>query len=98
MRQTLIFLQINNTAQLLNTIQQQISLLNHLLIPGILPIGPIRFHDTSKLINLGSQPSSGNETAQLYVQELGTNTKALGHTLERNGLVRIEELLEGQDV
>lgn len=72
-------LQINNPTQLLNPIQQRITLNNHLSIPSILPIRLHSLNNTPHIINLGSEPSTGDETTELPVQKGRGDTEGCCH-------------------
>ena len=83
---------IGNSGQLLNLVQQQIPLLDHLFVLGILRVWPVGHDGSGDLVDLGREPARGNEPGQLQVEELGADPKGRGHRLEGDGLVRVEEL------
>jgi hypothetical protein len=54
-------LNVDDARQLLNTIQEQITLFDGILVLGILGIGSIGFNDTSNLVNNSIQTSTRNQ-------------------------------------
>jgi hypothetical protein len=91
-------LQVHDPCQLLNSIQEQIPLLNHFSVLRILEIGSVGDNDTSVLVNLGRETIGGNESTRVMINESRADAKGIGHGLEGHGLVGIEELLVGENV
>ena len=62
-------LQINDTGELLDSVEQEISLLDCCLVERILRIWPVRLQDTSNLVDFTVKLSSSYEKRQLPGQK-----------------------------
>lgn len=91
-------LQVHDAGKLLNSVEKQIALLDHVLVLRILEVGPIGLDDATKLVDLGREAAGGDEAAELQVEVFRANSERCRHGLEGDGLVRVKELLVSQNV
>jgi len=91
-------LQVDDAGKLLDPIEEQIALLNHVLVLRVLEIGTVGLDDAPKFVNLGREAAGGDEAAELQIEVLRANSERCCHGLEGDGLVRVEELLVSQNM
>ena len=91
-------LQVDDAGKLLDPIEEQVALLDHVLILRILEIGTVGLDDAPKFVNLGREAAGGDEAAELQVEVIRANSERCRHGLEGDGLVRVEELLVSQNM
>jgi hypothetical protein len=91
-------LKVHDTGELLDSVEKQIALLDHVLVLRILEVRPVGLDDATKLVDLGREAAGGDETAELQVEVFRADSERCRHGLEGDGLVRIKELLVSQNV
>merc|ERR1719348_1869416 len=91
-------LNIDDTRKLLDSVEQDIPLLDHGLVLGVLVVRPVGDHNASNLVYLSMQPSTGNEPAQLRVHELLRDTKGISHVGEGKAAIGLQQLSVGLDL
>lgn len=78
-----------------HTAQQQVTLLQELLIDGRLVLRGqfVRRDHAADLVNGTGNPSAGNKTREVAVNESLAHTKGTAHALERETAVALQQLL-----
>ena len=55
-------LDIDNSAELLDSVEKEIPLFDTVLVLGVLDVGPVGDHYASHFVDLSVQPSAGNKS------------------------------------
>merc|ERR1719239_114962 len=75
-------LDVDDSAQLLHSVQQNISLFDAILVLPVFTVRTVCFNDAPDFVNLTVQTTCSNEARQLLVNELYSYSKSLCHVVE----------------
>lgn len=90
-------LDVNDTAEFLNSVEEHIAVLDARLVLVVLGVGAVRLHDAVHLIDLAVQSTGGDEARQLLVNKGHRNAESIGHVLQLQASVRLQQLVVGED-
>lgn len=76
------WLHVDNSGQLLDSVEQQVALLNGFLVLPVFAIRSIGFHNLIHFINFAVETASSYESGQFLVDELCADTKGLSHVAQ----------------
>eukprot|EP00754_Rhynchopus_humris_P039567 Rhum_TRINITY_DN2258_c0_g2::Rhum_TRINITY_DN2258_c0_g2_i1::g.6562::m.6562 len=89
-----VSLLLSDPCKLLDTVEENVTLLQELLVLIAPGVRLCRHNAAAGLVNLCAEAPRGNEDRELVVKELGRDGKSVGHGLQGNRPVRLQELLE----
>ena len=93
----MLLLHVNNTAKLLNFVEEEVPFFHYLVVLKVNVITAIGHHVATYSVYFAGQTLIGHEGIQHRVKHTHRNGEALCHRLQRHGGVGVEKLVEDFD-
>ena len=97
LRKLLVSLHVYHSAQLLDSVQQEIALLDTRLVLSVLQVRSVCLDESTNAVNHTIKPTLRDELGQFAVDEIDGHAKRLRHRLQRQTAVRFEDLSVSND-
>ena len=88
---------VDDPTQLLNSVQEHVTVLDARLVLMVLCVRSISFYDAIHLVDLAVESSGRNKTSQFLIDKGDGNAKSVGHVLKFKTSVRLQQLVVSQN-